>query len=328
MQSHNIFSQNSDQVEEFCIARAYIEYAFWVYYDVSSFITDSSLGEKITYKSESLERLSCSLKNFEKSYKHWSLLDKPYANAFEAYVQQHTSLIDYAKNELSRNVKFDEDVELSKLLSYSNEELKASLTMIDILPVDHLDSLFSEVNKTTSVLFEDILLNIDTDDFESIEKSMNENYYALDESLAILTHGYKKYISQEYFKTELSLIVKNSKNDLGVFDHGSMLYKSYEDIRLICAAWHYYVFMFMLLARIFFEDDEDTFDRVNQVIKKGIPEAINSINALGFSMSHRHLSLIDEAGFKRTILDHGDIRSKIKQTYSFKKFFCKKKETI
>ena len=43
-------------------------------------------------------------------------------------------------------------------------------------------------------------------------------------------------------------------------------------------------------------------------------------------MSHRHLSLIDEASFKRTILDHGDIRSKIKQTYSFKKFFCKKKK--
>ena len=328
MSSHNIFSQNNDQVEEFCLARAYLEYAFWLYYDVSTFITDSSLSEKITRKSESLERLSCSLINFEKSYKHWSLLDKPYADAFENYVKEHISLIDYAKNELNRNVKFSKDVELSKLLSYSNEELKASLTMIDILPVDHLDSLFGEVNKTTSALFEDILLNINTDDFKSIKKLMNENYYALDESLAILTHGYKKYISQEYLKTELSLIIKNSKNDLVVFDQGSILYKSYEDIRLICAAWHSHVFMFMMLARIFFEEDEDTFDRVYMIVQKGIPEAINSINALGFSMSHSHLSLIDKATFHRTLIDHGDIRSKIKQTWSFRKFFCKKKETI
>lgn len=325
---NHIFGQSIDQVEKFCLARAYTDYAFWLYYDVSSFISDASISEKIAYKSESIDRLACALENFEKSYQHWSTLDRCYASAFETYIKDQVSLIDYAKSELDRNVKFDEDVELSRLLNYSNEELTAALSMIDILPVDHLDCLFGEVNKTTSALFEDILLNINTDDFKSIKKLMNENYYALDESLAILTHGYKKYISQEYLKTELSLIIKNSKNDLVVFDQGSILYKSYEDIRLICAAWHSHVFMFMMLARIFFEEDEDTFDRVYMIVQKGIPEAINSINALGFSMSHSHLSLIDEATFQRTLIDHGDIRSKIKQTWSFRKFFCKKKETI
>ena len=133
MHINNIFSQSTDQIEKFCLARAYTDYAFWLYYDVSSFITDATISEKIAYKSESIDRLAYALENFEKSYQHWSKLDQCYASAFETYIKDHVSLIDYAKAELDRNVKFDEDVELSRLLNYSNEELGAALSMIDIL---------------------------------------------------------------------------------------------------------------------------------------------------------------------------------------------------
>ena len=214
----DIFSQSIDQIEKFCLARAYTDYAFWLYYDVSSFISDATISEKIAYKSESIDRLACALENFEKSYQHWSTLDQCYANAFETYIKDHVSLIDYAKSELDRNVKFDEDVELSRLLNYSNEELGASLSMIDILPVDHLDSLFGEVNKATSVLFDDILLNINTDDFDSLDEKMSENFSALNECLSILREGYKKYISQDYITLECMTPLKYSKKDLAVFD--------------------------------------------------------------------------------------------------------------
>ena len=73
-----------------------------------------------------------------------------------------------------------------------------SFSMINILPVDHLDSLFGEVSKATSVLFDDILLNINTDDFDSLHEKMSENFSALNECLSTLREGYKKYISQDY----------------------------------------------------------------------------------------------------------------------------------
>ena len=52
---NHIFGQSIDQVEKFCLARAYTDYAFWLYYDVSSFISDASISEKIAYKSESID---------------------------------------------------------------------------------------------------------------------------------------------------------------------------------------------------------------------------------------------------------------------------------
>jgi len=321
MHINNIFSQSTDQIEKFCLARAYTDYAFWLYYDVSSFITDATISEKIAYKSESIDRLAYALENFEKSYQHWSKLDQCYASAFETYIKDHVSLIDYAKAELDRNVKFDEDVELSRLLNYSNEELGAALSMIDILPVDHSDSLFVEVNKSSSVLFDDILLNINTDDFDSLYKKMSENFSALDECLTTLREGYKKYISQDYITLECMTLLKYSKKDLAVFDQASILFNSYENVRLLFAAWHHYIFLFMLLSKTMFSESEETSQKVDLICMKGIPDAINRINALGFSMSSSLLSYFDLIRFEKTMIDFGDVRSEIKETGSFTNFF-------
>ena len=321
MYSNDIFSQSTDQIEKFCLARAYTDHAFWLYYDVSSFITDATISEKIAYKSESIDRLAYALENFEKSYQHWSTLDQCYANAFETYIKDHVSLIDYAKSELDRNVKFDEDVELSRLLNYSNEELGASLSMIDILPVDHLDSLFGEVSKATSVLFDDILLNINTDDFDSLHEKMSENFSALNECLSTLREGYKKYISQDYITLECMTLLKYSKKDLAVFDQASILFNSYQDVRLLFAAWHHYIFLFMLLSKMMFSESEETFHKVDLICKKGIPDAVDRITALGFSMSANLLSYLDVTRFKKTIIDFGDVKSEIKETGSFTNFF-------
>jgi len=321
MHIRDIFSQSTDQIEKFCLARAYTDYAFWLYYDVSSFITDATISEKIAYKSESIDRLAYALENFEKSYQHWSKLDQCYASAFETYIKDHVSLIDYAKAELDRNVKFDEDVELSRLLNYSNEELGAALSMIDILPVDHSDSLFVEVNKSSSVLFDDILLNINTDDFDSLYKKMSENFSALDECLTTLREGYKKYISQDYITLECMTLLKYSKKDLAVFDQASILFNSYEDVRLLFAAWHHYIFLFMLLSKTMFSESEETSQKVDLICMKGIPDAINRINALGFSMSSSLLSYFDLIRFEKTMIDFGDVRSEIKETGSFTNFF-------
>ena len=318
---NHIFGQSIDQVEKFCLARAYTDYAFWLYYDVSSFISDASISEKIAYKSESIDRLACALENFEKSYQHWSTLDRCYASAFETYIKDQVSLIDYAKSELDRNVKFDEDVELSRLLNYSNEELSAALSMIDILPVDHLDSLFGEVNKATSVLFDDILLNINTDDFDSLHEKMSENFSALDECLTTLREGYKKYISQDYINLECMTILKYSKKDLVVFDQTSILFNSLEDVRLLFAAWHHHIFLYMLLSKMLFSEREETLQKVDLICKKGIPDSINRINALGFSMSSNLLSYLDLIRFEKTMIDFGDVRSEIKETGSFTNFF-------
>ena len=321
MYSNDIFSQSTDQIEKFCLARAYTDYAFWLYYDVSSFITDATISEKIAYKSESIDRLAYALENFEKSYQHWSTLDQCYANAFETYIKDHVSLIDYAKSELDRNVKFDEDVELSRLLNYSNEELGASLSMIDILPVDHLDSLFGEVSKATSVLFDDILLNINTDDFDSLHEKMSENFSALNECLSTLREGYKKYISQDYITLECMTLLKYSKKDLAVFDQASIVFNSYQDVRLLFAAWHHYIFLFMLLSKMMFSESEETLQKVDLICKKGIPDAVDRITALGFSMSANLLSYLDVTRFKKTIIDFGDVKSEIKETGSFTNFF-------
>ena len=321
MYSNDIFSQSTDQIEKFCLARAYTDYAFWLYYDVSSFITDATISEKIAYKSESIDRLAYALENFEKSYQHWSTLDQCYANAFETYIKEHVSLIDYAKSELDRNVKFDEDVELSRLLNYSNEELGASLSMIDILPVDHLDSLFGEVSKATSVLFDDILLNINTDDFDSLHEKMSENFSALNECLSTLREGYKKYISQDYITLECMTLLKYSKKDLAVFDQASILFNSYQDVRLLFAAWHHYIFLFMLLSKMMFSESEETLQKVDLICKKDIPDAVDRITALGFSMSANLLSYLDVTRFKKTIIDFGDVKSEIKETGSFTNFF-------
>ena len=318
---NHIFGQSIDQVEKFCLARAYTDYAFWLYYDVSSFISDASISEKIAYKFESINRLAYALETFEKSYQHWSALDKHFASAFETYIKDHVSLIDYAKSELDRNIKFDEDIELSRLLNYSNEELDAALSLIDILPVDHLDSLFGEVNKSSSVLFDDILLNINTDDFDSVYKKMSENFSALDECLTTLREGYKKYISQDYINLECMTILKYSKKDLVVFDQASILFNSHEDVRLLFAAWHHYIFLFMLLTQMMFSEREDTLQRISHICEKDIPDAVDRITALGFSMSANLLSYQDVTRFKKTIIDFGDVKSEIKETGSFTNFF-------
>ena len=254
----------------------------------------------LNYKS-----IGYALETFEKSYQHWSALDKHFASAFETYIKDHVSLIDYAKSELDRNIKFDEDIELSRLLNYSNEELDAALSLIDILPVDHLDSLFCEVI-ATSVLFDDILLNINTDDFDSLHEKMSENFSALNECLSILREGYKKYISQDYINLECMTILKYSKKDLAVFDQAAILFNSYEDVRLLFAAWHHYIFLFMLLSKMMFSEREETLQKVDLICKKGIPDAINRINALGFSMSS-NLLYLDLIRFEKTMIDFGDV---------------------
>jgi len=318
---NHIFGQSIDQVENFCLARAYTDYAFWLYYDVSSFISDATISEKIAYKAQSIDRLAYALEHFEKSYQHWSALDRCYASVFETYIKDHISLIDYAKSELDRNIKLDEDIELSRLLNYSNKELGAAFSIINILPVDHLDSLFGEVNKATSVLFNDILLNMNTDDFDSLYEKMSENYAALNECLSTLREGYKKYISQDYINLECMTILKYSKKDLAVFDQASILFNSHEDVRLLFAGWHHFIFLLMLLLKMMFSDTKESFNKVDLICKKGIPDAINRINALGFSMSSNLLSYLDLIPFKKTMINFGYVRSEIKETGSFTNFF-------
>ena len=63
---NHIFGQSIDQVEKFCLARLTLT-MLSAYYDVSSFISDASISEKIAYKSESIDRLACALENFEKA---------------------------------------------------------------------------------------------------------------------------------------------------------------------------------------------------------------------------------------------------------------------
>ena len=70
-----------------------------------------------------------------------------------------------------------------------------------------------------------------------------------------------------------------------------------------------------------FSEREETLQKVDLICKKGIPDAINRINALGFSMSSNLLSYLDLIRFEKTMIDFGDVRSEIKETGSFTNFF-------
>lgn len=324
----DIFSANTQEKVLYCLSRAYIDHAYWLYYDASSFVSELSLAQKITYRDQILNRFDQAISLINKSKDYWVNLDKDYSSTFKKFTNDLTKIIETEKIDACRTNEYDEDIKLSKLLSDFRNELSASSNFLDILPIDHLDCLFGEVNKATAFLFEDILMGFNTDDFESLNDQMTENFYVLDECLSILNKGYEKYLSKNYFQYECLTILMHSKSDLKTFDEGTVLFKFNEDIKLLFAAWHHFVFMLMLMTKNIFEEDDEINMRVDLTVREGIPEAIDAINYLGFSMSKKLLSYLSPIKYHESLAQSENVRFKIKQTFSYKKFFRGKTKII